>query len=83
MGFGSFGGLLYVLGGLSDFDRSGAVETYTPQRDFWAYDPANNSWAERTHSVPALPARTFHLKSTRGSSGASCRGACLSRRQLT
>lgn len=41
MGFGSSGGLLYVLGGLE-------------VNDFWSYNPAQDTWLERTDNVTVV-----------------------------
>ena len=48
MCFGSSGGLIYLLGGVGGSYYSGG---YLHRRDFWSYNPANDSWSERTGSV--------------------------------
>ena len=53
--FGSSGGLIYLLGGgVTPRDApsgSGTTPTISAREDFWSYNPANDSWSERTGSV--------------------------------
>ena len=47
--FGSSGGLLYLLGGISwDQDQYGGRDY---NGHFWSYNPADNVWIQRTHNV--------------------------------